>query len=293
MRVLSIGECMVELSSAGGGLWRQGFAGDSFNTAWYLRAAMPGAEVAYLTRLGCDTVSDEMLAFMQDAGIDTAPITLHPTRAPGLYRIDLTGGERRFTYWRETSAARTLAEDPAHLAACIAGADWVYFSGITLAILPPEGRAALLDALAGAAHVAFDPNLRPRLWEGADAMRGWVTRAAALADIVLPSFADEAEAFGDADPAATAARYGGPEVVVKNAGGPMAASLHGQAVALPSAPRIVPLDSTGAGDSFNGAYLAARIAGAGMAEAVAAGQAMAARVLRHRGALTPMAELLA
>ncbi len=107
-RVLSIGECMVELSQAGQGLLRKGFAGDTFNTAWYLRAVLSqNWQVDYLTALGDDPLSEELLAFMQKAGIGTGLIRRIPGKTPGLYLISLKDGERTFSYWRDTSAAKT------------------------------------------------------------------------------------------------------------------------------------------------------------------------------------------
>lgn len=294
MRFLSVGECMVELSGTGEpGLWRQGFAGDTFNTAWYARMSLPTtASVGYLTCVGHDPISDAMLDFMAGAAIDTGDITRHPSRAPGLYMIDLRDGERSFTYWRDSSAARNLADDPNHLAEAFSRADLVYFSGITLAILSPDRRRALLGALALTdARVAFDPNLRPRLWAGEDEMRDWIMHGAAVADIALPSFADEADHFGDADIEATAMRYlraGPSEIVVKNGGDRMLGHLDGQPVILPAPRRLHPVDTTGAGDSFNGGYLAARMRGADLPQAVEAGHELASRVIGWRGALMPM-----
>lgn len=292
MRVVSVGECMVELSGAGQGLWRQGFAGDTFNTAWYLRARLPqSARVDYLTCVGQDAISQAMLDFIEGAGIGTGTVTRHPTRAPGLYMIDLRDGERSFTYWRDASAARCLADDEDHLARSFFGADLIYFSGITLAILTPDRRRALLAALAAAdARVAFDSNMRLRLWRDADEMREWIMKGAAVADIALPSFDEETATFGDADPAATARRYraaGVAEVLVKNGGDEMLGLTDEGSHAFPPGARLAAVDTTGAGDSFNGGYLAARLQGAGIAEAVAQGHATAARVIMHPGALVP------
>lgn len=289
MHVLSIGECMVELAEAGDGLYRKGVAGDTLNTAWYLRALAPDDwQVGYFTVLGRDTTSDGIHAFIAGAGIGADWISRHPTRVPGLYMISLDQGERSFTYWRDSSAARTLADDPARLRAACDAADVIYLSGITLAILSPERRATLLDTLQGR-RVVFDPNLRPRLWESPEAMRRTVEAAGALAEIVLPSHEDEAAWFGDAAPLATAARYlglGAQEVVVKNGGGEMALGQRGPgARLLPDLPRVVPTDTTGAGDSFNAGYLAARFRGATPDKAVQLGHALAARVVVHTGAL--------
>lgn len=296
MRLICVGECMVELAPEPGGLMRRGFAGDTFNTAWHARRALPeGWTIGYLTTLGSDAVSDEMLAFMQGAGIDTRDVARHPTRGPGLYMITLHDGERSFTYWRDASAARCLADDADRLAAAFEDAHTVFLSGITLAILDAPGRDRLFAALEVArragARVAFDPNIRPRLWSDMDEMRATVMRFATIADLCLPSFEDESDHFGDADPAATAARYrtaGSGEVVVKNGGAEITVlSEDGATLCFDPGPPVRPVDTTGAGDSFNAGYLAARLKGAEIEEALREGHALACRVIGHRGALTP------
>ncbi|SNY57784.1 2-keto-3-deoxygluconate kinase [Pseudooceanicola antarcticus] len=294
MKFLSLGEAMVELSPAEGGLFRRGFAGDTLNTAWYMQALM-GAGVGYATVLGHDAMSDAMAAFIGAAGIDTSRIRRDDSRSVGLYMISLADGERSFTYWRGQSAARLLADDPDWLGQVLAGVEMIYVSGITLAILEPARRAVLLDALQTAreagARVAFDPNLRPRLWSSTTEMCAAITEAAACCDIALPSFDDEAEHFGDISLQATAERYakgGAAEVMVKNGGGAMLTWYRGaMAPVNPGAP-VTPVDTTGAGDSFNGGYLSARLAGASLEEAARKGHAVAAQVVRHPGALMPM-----
>ncbi|MGZ9812521.1 sugar kinase [Pseudoroseicyclus sp. H15] len=295
-RIVSIGECMIELSEAAGagpapGLWSMGVAGDTLNTAWYLRRLLPeGWQVSYATRLGEDAFSARILGFLESAGLDTAHVQRDAVRGPGLYAITLTEGERSFTYWRGQSAARHLADDPAALAAAVEGAEMVYFSGITLAILAPDRREELLDLLATAGvPVAFDPNIRPRLWESPEAARDWVSRAARTAAILLPSADDEAAAFGDTSPEATLARYadlGVPEIVVKAGGGPIHWQAEGTSGVAGAHAAVVPVDTTGAGDSFNAGYLAARLTGAAPATAISSGHHIAAQVVLARGALT-------
>jgi 2-dehydro-3-deoxygluconokinase len=298
LRLVSIGECMVELAPAPGGLYAQGFAGDTFNTAWYLCRLLPGTvSVDYLSAVGTDAMSDRMVGFMAGQGIGTAHVARVAGAGVGLYLIRLDAGERSFTYWRSASAARALADDADRLSAGLRGARMAYLSGITLAILAPPARARLLAALAAArqagTEVAFDPNIRPALWSDPDTMRAALTEAAAGADIVLPSFEDEARTFGDADPAATSHRYastGARLVVVKDGPAPVVAleaghlSRHEVPAAL--AP---PVDTTAAGDSFNAGLLAALVTGQPLAGAVAAGARLAGRVIAAPGALVASA----
>ena len=154
---IALGECMVEIAPADGGLCRQGFAGDTFNAAWYARQCLPADwAVDYGTCVGTDAISQAMEGFIAAQGIGTGAIRRVPDRTVGLYLISLTDGERSFSYWRSQSAARVLADDAAWLAGVLAGRGVIHVSGITLAILPPEGRARLAAALARARAAGVD-----------------------------------------------------------------------------------------------------------------------------------------
>lgn len=292
MKVTSIGEAMVEIAPVGDGLFRRGFAGDTYNTAWHMAQLLGGrAEVAFATRVGQDSLSDAFVAGLEADGLSIAGVGRDPIRTMGLYLIELDGVERRFHYWRSASAARGLADDPAALGAALDGAGLIHLSGITLAILAPDARARLRDALAKArgqgARISFDPNIRPRLWSSPDEVRGVLPGFLSLTDVILPSFDDEAATWGDADPAATVARYraaGIAEVVVKNGAGEVLACLGGTCERHPTPPVTGIRDTAGAGDAFNAGYLAARLTGAGQGEAIARGRDTAAAVLQSSGA---------
>lgn len=296
-RIVSIGECMGELSETGSpGTLSMGFAGDTLNTAYYLRHSLgEDWQVDYVSAVGTDGLSDRMIDFLKSEGIGTDHVRRLADKTIGLYYITLKDGERSFTYWRNDSAAKRLASDPAALNHALEGADLAYWSGITLAILSNQDRLALIEALGQFAGkggtVVFDPNLRPRLWDNPETMRGWVHRAAAVSDLCLPSFEDEATWFGDADPTATAKRYqaeGARRVIVKNGSEDVTFAGSSGDLSCFSVPLVeYVVDTTAAGDSFNAGYLAAELNGASVENAVAAGARLAGRVIGARGALVP------
>ena len=291
--LIGIGECMVELSPMGDGLMRQSFAGDVLNTLWYARAALgPSWSTRFVSAVGTDPLSQNMLDFIEAGGIDCGLVRRIPDRRPGLYTIHLDHGERSFHYWRDQSAARLLAADRPHLTNAVFGADVIYLSGITLAILPREDAQFLLDRLktatASGKTVFFDSNIRPSLWSDAAWMREAIHLAAAHSSIVLPSFDDEQMAFEDASPKETLQRYadmGANIVILKNGDSDILALEDGEVQVFETDAVTEPVDTTGAGDSFNGAFIADYLTSGDIENAVKAGQACSAQVVRHHGAL--------
>nr|WIE89005.1 sugar kinase [Mesorhizobium sp. WSM4875] len=291
--VASIGECMLELSGQAGPHWRMGFAGDTFNTLWALHALSPGRLATYVSAFGDDPFSRDQIAFLAQNGIGIGSSPVIAGARPGLYAITLTGAERAFTYWRSDAAARQLASDAVALAKSLENQALVYFSGITLAILDDAARKTLLSAVATAraagSLVAFDPNYRPRLWPSRETAQAAILEALAVADIALPTFPDEQMLFGDEAPETTARRLGGVvgEVVVKNGEQPALIAVDGASETIEAVHVASPVDTTGAGDSFNGGYLAARLAGHAPVDAVRRAHRVAAAVVQVRGALAP------
>lgn len=251
-RICVVGEGMVEFVREGE-CWRPGTGGDALNIAVHL--ARFGHDVAFATALGTDRFSGQVRARLAAEGIDGLFVLTDRDRQAGLYFVETdAAGERSFTYWRSDSAARRMfaLPDSDRLVAGAGDSDMLVFSLITLAILPPEARATLLDCARAVrsrgGSVVFDGNYRPRLW--ANPAEARVARDAALAvcDIGLPTIEDEAM-LGLSD-AATIARHwvdqGAGEVIVKL--GAEGCRLPGGTV-VPPPVALTPVDTSDAGDA--------------------------------------------
>ncbi|MGB7433680.1 MAG: sugar kinase [Ahrensia sp.] len=296
MDILTIGECMAELAPTDApAQYKLGFAGDTYNTAWYLAQIAPEAHVGFFSAVGNDAISQQMTEAMAASGVDGRFVRALEGETAGLYLISLSDGERSFSYWRSNSAARKLADDAALLKQALDQASIVFFSGITLAILAPEKRASFLAAMADARRkgklIAFDPNLRPRLWQNPDTMTQAIMLGAAVCDVALPSFEDEAAWFNDANPEATAQRYadaGATTVIVKNGDGPVSYSSEIGHGSVAVEPVLTIVDTTAAGDSFNAAILAGLHANQDIQASIGRASRLAAQVIQSKGALVPV-----
>jgi 2-dehydro-3-deoxygluconokinase len=298
-KITVLGECMVELSPEGEGLHRMGFAGDTFNTAVYM--ARLGDAVAYCTALGKgDPFSEGALAAMRREGLDTSLVREAENRLPGLYAIVLDdSGERKFHYWRERAPIRDLFSQHTadQLIAAAKASDLVYLSGVTLAVIGDIGRARLKDILAyvhslGVA-VALDFNYRPALWASPEAAREALDGVVPSCRYVSLSSEDSRPLYGrEAEELAAEWAAAGGEVVARDESHAVnvhtpANSSQGGRIATPAPTRVKALDTTGAGDSFNAAYLSSRLAGLPVETAVARGHDLAAAVVTRKGAIIP------
>ncbi len=289
-----LGEAMIELRPAGPDLVELGVAGDTYNAA--VMMSRMGLEVLFLTALGDDAYSARIRAAMAVHGLKTSGIVTLAGRSPGLYAItNNPEGERSFTYWRDTSAARVAFGNPEYLDLMIGKAGRAahfYWSGITLALMTSECRSRMFTALdeyrASGGRVFFDANYRSALWQGQQDVASWYERAIAAADYVLPSAEDVTAIFGCTTTAAAMEKViktGRAIIAMTTTGSVLLHEQQTDEIPLPFTQQVV--DTTGAGDAFSGAFAAAIIRGDSPLQAVEVGHLAASRVVQCRGAILP------
>ena len=299
LKLLAIGEVMAEIRSANDkalGDFAVNFAGDSFNTAIYAaRYLDQDHSVGYMTRIGTEPLSDGLMALAKSENLYLDAIARDSQKNIGIYSVTTDAhGERSFHYWRNDSAARTLftVEETALF---LPAAKIIYLSGISLAILTPAARERLFAALDDQRHkngslIAFDSNYRPTLWEDQKTAQQIMGRMWEMADIALPSIDDEMALFGEKTEEAVIERFAKCKwhaiAIKRGVRGPYAPQI--DPANLPEfAPAPHVIDTTAAGDSFNGGYLAALLLGEDEASCLLAGHNLAAKVVGAAGAIMP------
>jgi 2-dehydro-3-deoxygluconokinase len=303
-----IGECMIELSQKGTDLSR-GFGGDTLNTAVYVarQVSKQALNVHYVTALGTDNFSEEMLAAWQQEQIHTDLIQRMDNKLPGLYFIETDNtGERTFYYWRNDAAARFWLTSPAADEICqrLEKFDYLYLSGISLAILDSASRQRLLQLLracrANGGKVIFDNNYRPRLWQSKQETQEAYRAILACTDIAFLTLDDEDMLWGEKPLEQVIDRtqaLGVSEIIIKRGADSCIVwekdgfEAHQYDVPAVKLPKDKVVDTTAAGDSFSAGYLAVRLTGGSAHDAAVRGHLTASTVIQYRGAIIPLAAM--
>lgn len=296
MDILAYGEPMVEFNQtgrtddkSGGRLFLQGFGGDSSNFA--IAAARQGASVGYWSALGDDANGRALRALWDAEGVDQRCVRSDAAAFTAIYFV--THGERghEFHFYRRGSAASRVG--PADVpSAEIAAAKVFHLSGISLAISNSAcdaGYAAIDAARAAGVKVSFDTNLRLKLWS-LDRARAVMSDVLRRCDIALPSWDDVTAITGLTEPEAIVDHclHLGAKVVALKLGsqGALVADATQRHRIAPF--RCNPVDATGAGDTFGGAFVARLIAGDALVDAGRYAAAAAALSTEGYGAVAPI-----
>lgn len=298
--IAAIGEVMVELSpfptadSNGREIMALSFAGDTYNTSVYM--ARLGVKTDYVTQLGDDPYSAQIMQRMASENIGTGLIKQIPGRSPGLYIIrNRPDGEREFFYWRKEAPARELfnsQEAADQLCQRLVDCNCVYLSGITLAIIGEKSREYLYNSLDKLRHqnviIAFDSNYRPRLWRDKFEAQQAMLAIMQYTDIALLTLDDEQLLWGDDTIEGCRERYSAyrlSELVLKRGADDAVIITPDREIRVPVPPVQGVIDTTGAGDTFNAGYLAGRIQKKSIEDSAKQGIRCAGIIIRHRGAI--------
>jgi 2-dehydro-3-deoxygluconokinase len=290
--ILALGEPMVEFNQAGDGGGRtylQGFGGDTSNAA--IAAARQGARVGYVSAVGDDVYGRMLRDLWTREGVDHGGVRTDPQAFTAVYFVNHDAQGHHFSFFRQGSAASRMR--PADLPlAQIRQAKVLHLSGISAAISDSAcdtGFAAVDAARAAGVRVSFDTNLRLKLWPIARA-RAVMREFIGQSDICLPSLEDISAISGldDADALIDFCLRLGAKTVALKLGAQGALLADGQQRIRIAPHPCKPVDATGAGDTFGGAFLARLVAGDGLEAAGRYAAVAAALSTEGYGAVDPI-----
>jgi 2-dehydro-3-deoxygluconokinase len=283
---------MVEFNQTGRGggrLYLQGFGGDTSNFA--IAAARQGARVAYLSALGDDPYGAMLRALWTAEGVDHTSVKTDAEAFSAIYFVTHGEAGHQFHFFRKGSAASRMT--PADLPRSrIAAARVLHLSGISLAISQSAcdtGFAAIEAARQAGVTVSFDTNLRLKLWS-IDRARAVMTEALRRCDIALPSVDDVRAITGLEHPDALVDHcltLGARVVALKLGAEGAIVATAGERHRIPPHP-CRPVDATGAGDTFGGAFIARWVAGDTLPQAGRYAAVAAALSTEGYGAVEPI-----
>ena len=290
--IVAIGEAMVEfnqVSNGDGRTYLQGFGGDTSNAL--IAAVRQGATGGYVTKLGDDEFGRMCLQLWADEGVDTEGVGIDSAAPTGIYFVRHGKDGHTFSYLRAGSAASRM-QPPDVPAKLIERANFIHVSGISQAISASATDTifhAIRIAREAGVKVAYDPNLRLKLWPLGRA-RAIITATIPLADYFLPSLDDVRVVSGLDDPAAIldwCHRQGARTVVLKLGRDGSVVSNGDRRISIAAFP-VDSVDATGAGDCFDGSFLARLAAGDDAFSAARWASGAAALTTTGYGAVAPL-----
>jgi len=285
---------MVELTQMGKNTMHQSFAGDVYNSAVYLKRCFTDVGVGVVTVLGTDPLSQSMKIQFEDELLATDLVFTSEDKVPGLYLVQTDSeGERSFTYWRDNSAARTVMNFfDRQCTEKLLESDMFFFSGISLAVIEPEARELFWQRIKvlrnAGVKIIFDPNYRAALWKSKEEAQHEFNHAFSQSDILLPGLEDFSSLYNLTDFEQVYSflqAFNITEIVMKN-GAKSVFTVVNEIVKehmITAVENVV--DTTSAGDSFNGIYLGARLNNYSLERAIELAAAAAGYVIQHKGAI--------
>lgn len=287
--ILCFGEPLAELNQQDDGSYLAGHGGDVSNCA--ISAARQGAKVGMLAHIGQDRFGQDFLSLWQDEQIDCQSVSQSPHHPTGMYFVTHGPDGHEFSYYRKGSASAMIHPDDLPIQA-LACTKILHVSGISQAISTNAADSvfeAINQTRTAGGLISYDSNLRLKLWPLTRA-RAITHEAMSQCDIALPGLEDAELLTGLNDPDKIADFYLtlGAKIVALTLGpkGTLVATTDKRLV-VPGIP-VKAIDATGAGDTFDGAFLADYVIHQDPFKAARYANAAAALAVQGYGAVAPM-----
>ncbi|GGB10504.1 carbohydrate kinase family protein [Allosediminivita pacifica] len=249
--ILCCGEALIDMlpreTAQGDPAFAPLAGGAVFNTA--IALGRLGAPVGWFGGLSTDLFGDVLARAMTASNVDYTHAD-RSDRPTTLAFVTLTDGQARYAFYDENTAGRMLTEDD--LPELGEEITTLFLGGISLAAEPGADTYAALAERAGDRIVMVDPNIRPGFIRDEATFRARLDRILARADIVKLS--DEDMDWLGTTPQDLIARGTTVVLVTRGAEGVdiVTPKSDGHADAHP----VTVVDTVGAGDTFNGGFLA-------------------------------------
>jgi 2-dehydro-3-deoxygluconokinase len=289
-QIIAIGEPLYELNQPrGADSFLPGFGGDTSNAM--VAAQRSGGDTGYFTAIGADRFGEALIGLWAREGVDASRVIVNGAAHTGIYFVTHGAEGHEFSYLRAGSAASRLTE--ADIPADYIGAARVlHASGISQAISSSAADAvfAAIDiARRAKVLVAYDTNLRLKLWPLTRA-RAVIHEAMSRVDIALPGLDDARQLTGLTAPEAICDFYLklGAKIVALTLGRDGALIATAARRERIAAIAVEAVDATGAGDTFDGAFLAEYLNGSDPFAAARFATVAAALSTLGYGAIAPM-----
>ena len=268
------------------------FGGDTYNSAIYFsRLTNNKTNTFYSTALGKDNFSKKMISRFKNENIKCDYIRTDGENPPGLYSIEINEkGERSFSYWRDQSPSKYifLGSKGKKLVKDINNADVFYYTGISAGILDEKQRKDLIKIGSTATICGFDFNYRSQLHYNKKVSQLLFNEINNRVDIHFVSFDDARELFKIKNPLEIfeiinekknliLIRYKN-SIIFKN---------KQQEIKTVTVPHGEVVDTTAAGDAFNGSFLAImnNNKNVPVEENILISHSVTREVIKHRGAI--------
>ena len=297
-KAMFVGECMIELNGDISSLgtsnsnMQVNFGGDTYNSAVYFkRLTDHKTNTFYCTALSNDNFSKKMILRFKNEELNCKYIRTDGNTPPGLYSIEIDErGERSFSYWRDHSPSKKIFTglNGKALIKNISKADTFYYSGITIGILDEIQQSQLINIGSSAITSAFDFNFRRQLHSDKKKYKKLFKQINNSIDIHFVSYDDVQELFNVKSPVEVfeildnkknlvLIRYKN-NIIFRN---------NYEDIKTITVPHGEVIDTTAAGDSFNGAFLALlnNNNNIQIEENILKSHSITREVIRHKGAV--------